>query len=101
MLFAALCQDNSAKLQSFEGRNGGRHRQDAFWGIFAVLDGVNKHFDGLTGVGRNKNGGGEQTAANPGLPGLRQTIASEERELEPALPVSVIEIGRASCRERV
>src|ERR1700730_3091826 len=82
-VFAAFCRaalyDNflpgdlghSLRFERIESGNRRGHGENALWRPLLVLNGLHEHLDGLTGIGRNKNRGRQQTAAHPCLPRLR------------------------------
>ena len=51
---------------------------------------LGKDFDGLAGVGRHKNGGGEKAAFHPNLAGLGQAVTAKERQAEPTLLLGLV-----------
>src|SRR5208283_5243795 len=55
----------------------------------SVLQRVYQHFHRLAAIWGNKNRGGQQAAANPGLSGVRQAVATEERKTQPALALNL------------
>src|SRR5207245_9659367 len=68
-----------------EGRDGDGDSEGAFRRLFSALQGIDKHFEGLAGVGGDKNSGPEKAALDPGLASFGKTIAAEERQPQPAL----------------
>ena len=68
----------SAALEFAERRDGDGHGEGALGRLLATLEGVHEHFDGLTGVGRDKNRGSENAAADPSLTGLGQNNRMQE-----------------------
>src|SRR5712692_3659529 len=60
----------SVELQLLKSGDGDGDGQSTFGVFFAVLNGVDEHLDGLSGIGRNKDGRGQEPGAHPGLAGL-------------------------------
>src|SRR5258708_4972547 len=80
----------SARLQFMKRGDGDGDGQSALGGFFAVLNGVDEHLDGLSGVGRNEDGRGQEPGAHPGLAGLGQAVAAGERQFQPALAFRLV-----------
>src|ERR1700740_726399 len=68
----------SLRLDRIESRNRRGDRKHALRRPFLLLNRLHKHLDGLTSIGRNKDGSRQQTAAHPRLPRFRQAIAAGE-----------------------
>src|SRR5690348_6639568 len=79
-----------ASLEVAQGRHGDGGRKGALGRLLAALESVHKHFDGLAGIGRDKNRGLEKAVLDPGLAGLGQAVAAEKRQAKPALFLGVI-----------
>src|SRR5216683_4106234 len=66
-LYDAFCRDelcDSLRFERSNRRNRGRHGELALRRTLFLLNRLHKHFDGLSGVRRNKNGRGKQSAAH-------------------------------------
>src|SRR5258708_36501799 len=92
-LYDAFCSGKLSHSLRFEGskrRNRARHRKHALRRTLLLLNRLHKHFDGLTCIGRNKNGRSQQPAAHPCLARFRQAIATGERQVQPALAIALV-----------
>src|ERR1700722_13609411 len=76
--------------QCIQGRDGNGGRHYSFGGQLSILKRVDEHFNRLAGVGRNKDGGSEQSAADPGLTCFWQAITAGERQLEPSFALVLV-----------
>src|SRR5215467_1652267 len=81
---------DSAPLEVAEGGNGDGDSERSLGGLLAALEGIHEHFDGLAGVWRDKDRCRKKAGGDPGLTGLGQAVATQERQAEPALLLDVI-----------
>src|SRR6266404_1402689 len=75
---------HSLRLDRIESGNRRGYGKHALRRPFLLLNRSHKHLDGLTRIGRNKDGGRQQTAAHPRLPRFRQAVATGEWHFQPA-----------------
>src|SRR5271157_47526 len=73
------------RAERFERRHGNSDRKGALRRRLGVLQSVYKHLNRLARVGRNIDCGGQKTAAHPGLPCFRKSVAAKVRDAQPSL----------------
>src|SRR5260370_4914779 len=74
------------RIESGNRRGDGKHPLRR---PFLLLNRLHKHLDGLTRIGRHKDGRRQQTAAHPRLPRFRQAVATGEWHFQPAFALHI------------
>src|SRR5579863_8408980 len=78
--------------QHVERRNWHWLNQRTFRRYIAALNGLCQNLKRIAGIRWHEDRGREQSAAYPGLSAVRQTVAADERQLQPALTRSGVRL---------